>query len=376
MAKLLPAYFPAPDCHEKWNKMKLRRNLFTESLESRRVLTSSLGVDGTGIESAELSGAVFQDVARSAHNEQMPADVNGDEAITAIDVLLVVNALNAGETVDTVGHKCDTNGDGVLSAVDALITINTVNEPEGEPSGDLLSSSNQSPSDDERAQSEGEDDSALGDELDEDNSDHERDLDHLWEDGFAFARIGLGSGGFLDRAVEQVFEAFDENDDDVLQEEEAPRFAWEYLISREIDADGNSEITLQEIDSSLEAYRSDRFNELDDSGDGLLTSDELPEPIWNRIQNADSDGDDAVSFDELEAFRDLTRFERRDTNGDGNLTQDEVPERLWNRISRFDANEDGRVSRDELPDRESRFEERISRIANFAAGLFRQFRDR
>lgn len=41
-------------------------------------------------------------------------------------------------------------------------------------------------------------------------------------------------------------------------------------------------------------------------------------------------------------------FERWDANEDGKLTQDEVPEMAWNRLSQADTDGDGMVTRDEL----------------------------
>ncbi|MEM8736785.1 MAG: hypothetical protein AAGG44_21325, partial [Planctomycetota bacterium] len=79
-------------------------------------------------------------------------------------------------------------------------------------------------------------------------------------------------------------------------------------------------------------------------------------------------------FEEFEAFSSLSPFERLDANGDDALTEDEVSERLWNRIERFDADDDGRVTEAELPNRRQEITDRISRIADMAARIFRRIR--
>jgi hypothetical protein len=69
--------------------------------------------------------------------EGVPYDVNRDGAVTPLDVLLVVNALNAtvgnspadeAPTVDGV-LASDVNEDGQLTPLDALIVANWVNQP-------------------------------------------------------------------------------------------------------------------------------------------------------------------------------------------------------------------------------------------------------
>ena len=64
------------------------------------------------------------------HNLDRPTDVNGDEATTAMDALMIVNRLNrsaAGGDAVVIG-MCDVNGDGVMSAADALSVINVLSQ--------------------------------------------------------------------------------------------------------------------------------------------------------------------------------------------------------------------------------------------------------
>jgi Ca2+-binding EF-hand superfamily protein len=81
----------------------------------------------------------------------------------------------------------------------------------------------------------------------------------------------------------------------------------------------------------------DLLARFDGNADGVLTQDELPEQIWQRISSADTDGDGAVSLDELAAYRPTPTpredlFARFDTDGDGLLTETEVPADVWSRL--------------------------------------------
>jgi hypothetical protein len=75
-------------------------------------------------------------------NPTLPADVNDDNLVTAIDALIVINEMArreaSGEAASTSDRQyyLDVNGDGYISAVDALQVINRLNEqtqPSSEP---------------------------------------------------------------------------------------------------------------------------------------------------------------------------------------------------------------------------------------------------
>lgn len=94
------------------------------------------------------------------HRASQPLDVNGDNVVTPLDALVVINALNSHwETaVDnpvraaaTFGEsKVDTSGDAILSAMDALLVINALNLAKTSGEGEANTSS--SASDDARSQ--------------------------------------------------------------------------------------------------------------------------------------------------------------------------------------------------------------------------------
>ncbi len=74
--------------------------------------------------------------ARSSdwHNADLPCDVNESGRVTALDALLVINAISRGGLGPRIltpenaltDRLVDTNHDGHLSAVDALRVINTL----------------------------------------------------------------------------------------------------------------------------------------------------------------------------------------------------------------------------------------------------------
>jgi hypothetical protein len=67
------------------------------------------------------------------HNAVIPADVNGDGVVSALDALAIINDLNAGKggslasLVGMTSSMVDVNDDGILSALDALTVINDLN---------------------------------------------------------------------------------------------------------------------------------------------------------------------------------------------------------------------------------------------------------
>lgn len=304
----------------------------------------------------------------STHNLDNPTDVNNDAITSPIDALLVINTINSGASVDGLTHMCDTNDDGAISAVDALLVINRLNQPEGEMSDD--SSQNGAAAGDENTGSD-----AIDEEHTSMDSD-ELENEHTWRSPFAGIGLDLRFGALREAATEVLFEQFDENGDSALGEDELPGFIWRYMIDQGADADADGLITQVEVDGVLESRRMDRFDRLDENGNGVIDSDEVSSFAWERIRSADSDQDGGVSFIELETFRGLSTFERLDGNGDQRITQNEVSERLWTRLERLDLNEDATITQDEFPDR-LEYASRVDRFAEIARrvlGFVRRFR--
>lgn len=83
-------------------------------------------------------------------NSSLPADVNADNLVTAIDALIIINEMSRLEAEGEFAavssgrqYYHDVNGDGLVTAVDALRVINYLNEisgPSGEPIAPVPSS--------------------------------------------------------------------------------------------------------------------------------------------------------------------------------------------------------------------------------------------
>ncbi|MCA9169331.1 MAG: peptidylprolyl isomerase, partial [Planctomycetales bacterium] len=99
-----------------------QHSLQTELLEGRQLLAADLA-------DAFASCVISQ-------RETLPADVNGDQFVTGIDALLVLNALPDGQDCassdshDGIARPLlDVSGDGALSPLDALLVLNELSRP-------------------------------------------------------------------------------------------------------------------------------------------------------------------------------------------------------------------------------------------------------
>ncbi len=107
-----------------------------------------------------------------------------------------------------------------------------------------------------------------------------------------------------------------------------------YRMMKRMDADGNGELTLEEVESS----RSQRFAKADGNGDGVVEAAELKARIMVRM--------------ERRADRRVQKMMRRfDVNNNGQVSQTEFINPAKRRFSWNDLNDDGKLSGDELPRR-------------------------
>ncbi|MEZ6110381.1 MAG: matrixin family metalloprotease [Pirellulaceae bacterium] len=191
------------------------------------------------------------------HNATLPPDVNRDGQVSPLDALLVINQLNsASANGDSV--MCDVNGDGELSPVDALMVINRLN------------------------------------------------------------------GGQVDTAV-----------------------AGESASDSTSDSE-STDITPDPKDNTTPTTDNE-FTPAEDTGDDDSNGDDTGADDTGTDDTHDCPNRD-VPNDNLDVEqRRAARFGALDTNDDGLLTEDEVPTELWQRLSQFDADEDGAVSLAELP---------------------------
>lgn len=141
------------------------------------------------------------------------------------------------------------------------------------------------------------------------------------------------------------FDLLDSNNDGVLTSADAsagrgrarhPGNGGGFL--READANGDRQVTFDELAAVRPQVTRERFARLDRNGDGVLTPadrrggqgpDGRPRGHGPGYREADTDGDGQVTFEELKARRpQLTRerFDRMDRNGDGALSRADRPE--------------------------------------------------
>lgn len=123
-------------------------------------------------------------------------------------------------------------------------------------------------------------------------------------------RPGIGNRLLLSRLlapshVDALFSKLDANSDDVLTNDEVPDRLWEKLIEEGFDENSNGEIATAEVTNVLLAKKQAAFDQLDVDGDELLSEDELPAVWWRRLTNAqaDANSDGGVSFEEILAFQ-------------------------------------------------------------------------
>ncbi|QDV44651.1 Matrixin [Stieleria neptunia] len=248
-------------------------------------------------------------------------DVNGDNSITALDALTVINALNNGstETLDSVAAADELENAEQLQESDDFDEVDALDVGDDPEDSDELEDSMEVEEGDEVDSDEVDSDEVDSDEVDSDEVDEgtelidegglvdqsDDDADEQGQSDHGHHLVGLFPGRLFGGETEVFVARFDADEDGALSEAEVSERLWEKLITLEADGDGDGLVTLDEIDSALMAFQLEAFNEQDSDGDGLLTETEIGERPWQKISAADADDDGGVSFDELQAFRDL-----------------------------------------------------------------------
>jgi len=122
--------------------MKRRNSRSKSSVSSKSDAKKSLLRRFLRAESLERRDLMAIDGFNPFHNYDLPVDSNGDANVSAMDALVIINALNSqgakslsGDTPGDWGSRLpDVNRDGYLSPMDALGIINYLN---GEGQGEL-----------------------------------------------------------------------------------------------------------------------------------------------------------------------------------------------------------------------------------------------
>ncbi len=85
------------------------------------------------------------------HNWELPADINDDGSVTALDALLIINYINSDGASNIPPDSnpafgwLDSSKDNTVTALDALLVINEINNPGGEGEQALTELPNETP---------------------------------------------------------------------------------------------------------------------------------------------------------------------------------------------------------------------------------------
>ncbi|MCM2368999.1 matrixin family metalloprotease [Aporhodopirellula aestuarii] len=324
------------------------------------------------------------DAATPEYNYINPTDVNGDNATTAVDALMIINQLNLGVSTtdgEDIAGLCDTNGDGSITALDALTVINALNS--GTESVGAVSASVEVPD-------VFDDTLDIDDETLEDSIDNglETPADETLADETSDQETPVNesddSSETVDDPIDDVVDPVDEVDD--LDETDSTDESADDSLDEMIDDGGmidDSEDTEDETDESDEevtdedvsddehcneghqsrfgvfnvgVFRGDAeslVTRFDADGDASLSEDEVSSRLWEKLSElgGDADSDGLITLAELETAIETARqaaFDERDTNDDGVWSEDEVSERFWSKIAEADIDSVAGVSLDEL----------------------------
>ena len=123
-----------------------------------------------------------------------------------------------------------------------------------------------------------------------------------WQDGHK-GRHWKAHGG--PKRMIRMFEAYDANRDGKLTQAEIDEGRAAQVVR--FDADGDGALSLQEYEGLwLEAMRArlvDRFQFLDEDGDGVVTQTEFAEPFARVVTFMDRNDDDAISREDMRRWR-------------------------------------------------------------------------
>jgi len=136
---------------------------------------------------------------------------------------------------------------------------------------------------------------------------------------------GRRGGG---KVMEFLFKKFDQNQDGKISESEAPDRMKQRLDT--IDTDGDRAVSREELQAAFEKASQNGGKGLGNKGNG------------NKGNKAGGKGNRGAQIDPA------ALFQRVDTNGDGAITPEEAPDRMKKRFDQVDADGNGSISVEEL----------------------------
>ncbi|MDX9974912.1 MAG: EF-hand domain-containing protein, partial [FCB group bacterium] len=169
--------------------------------------------------------------------------------------------------------------------------------------------------------------------------------------------------------VQEQFDRLDRNGDGVISAADLPSLPedpmeWLLRVLREADANGDGQVTFEELQAVAPSVTQEQFDRLDRNGDGVISVEDKPdapadplERLIRLLREADVDENEQVTFAELQAvYPELTQeqFDTLDRNGDGVISAADLPDtpedprdRLLRLLRELDANEDKQLTLEE-----------------------------
>lgn len=159
------------------------------------------------------------------------------------------------------------------------------------------------------------------------------------------AAQGPRSGGACEGgARERRFEQLDANGDGKLTQ--AEMLAQHEARFAEADQNHDGKLSQEERKAARAQRMEQRFAERDANRDGRLSGDELPRR-GHKLSRADSDGDGALSLQELSAHK-RSQHAHAPKQADVAMTKEGVAQHTAARFAKLDTNQDGSLSREEF----------------------------